>query len=947
MPSPEKHTVMIKKIFTLLLVMCFPGAYAQLIITEPLFPSDDQPVTVTFNAQEGNGGLAGYTGDVYAHTGVITNLSSGPSDWKHVKTNWGQNTPETKLERIGTDLYRFTTGSQTIRQYYNVPESETILQLAFVFRSAAQVGGSYLEGKTETNDDIFANVYPEGLFVIINQPVNYASVVDPGQQLSIEATANNADSVVLFIDDIRVASSPDATVTYNHTVASQGKHYIRVTTFYNGETAVDSAYYYVRKPVVVQALPEGAIDGINYINDSTVILSLYAPNKQNVFVLGDFNNWEYSDEGFMNRTPDGSRYWTEIDGLIPQKEYIYQYLVDEEILIADPYADKILDPWNDKFITNSTYPNLIQYPYDKTTQLASVLQTAQTPFNWSVTNFSRPAKTDLVIYELLVRDFIAAHNYQTLIDTLSYLKRLGVNAIELMPVYEFEGNSSWGYNTAFHFAPDKYYGTKNDLKEFIDICHQQGIAVIFDIVLNHVFGSSPFARLYWDAANNRPAANNPWLNPVAKHDFNVGYDFNHESQATKDLVQRVVEYWITEYNVDGYRFDLSKGFTQKNTLNNTNAWGQYDASRIAIWKSIANKIWAVDPETYVILEHFAENSEEKELANYGMMLWGNLNHAFRQLAMGHVENSSISWLSYKTRGWNSPHAVGYMESHDEERMMFSIKEWGNTSNPAYNVKPLDTAVNRLAATAAIFYSVPGPKMLWQFGEVAYDYSIDFNGRVGEKPIKWDYMNEWRRRFLYDFTAEMIKLKIEQPVFETTDFAIGETGLIKRVNLRSTEMSVTVIANFNVEEEEFVPGFNITGKWYDYFRGDSLNVTSVDDKITLQPGEFRLYTTKKLNTPETGLAVPEKSKYTNSILGTVYPNPTTGKIAVPINMPVSGNITLELYDSAGLKRAEIYDGYLNAGHQLIEYQLGNLPSGFYYFRLSTAGKVENGKVVVVK
>lgn len=935
------------KILTLLLMLWFPAIYAQLITTVPVFPSDDQQVEVIFNAQEGSGGLAGYTGDVYAHTGVITNLSTGPSDWKHVKTNWGQNTPETKLERIGTDLYKFTTGSQTIRQYYGVPASETILQMAFVFRSAQEVGGSYLEGKTETLSDIFAPVYPEGLFVIMNQPFEYANLVQPGEQITIDAIANNADSLVLYIDNVRVTSSATATLNYTHTAAQQGKHYLKVMTAYNGTTAFDSAYYFVQTAVVVLPLPEGTRDGINYVNDSTVILSLYAPNKNNVFVLGDFNNWEYSNEGFMNKTPDGSHYWAEISGLIPQKEYIYQYKVDNDILIADPYADKILDPWNDKYITNNTYPNLIQYPYNKTTQLASVLQTAQTPFNWSVTNFNRPVKADLVIYELLIRDFIAAHDYQTLIDTLTYLKRLGVNAIELMPVYEFEGNSSWGYNTAFHFAPDKYYGTKDDLKQFIDICHQQGFAVIFDIVLNHVFGSSPFARLYWDAANNRPSPNNPWLNPIAKHDFNVGFDFNHESQATKDLVQRVVEYWITEYKVDGYRFDLSKGFTQKNTLNNTTAWGQYDASRVAIWKSIANKIWAVDPQTYVILEHFADNTEEKELANYGMMLWGNLNHAYRQMAMGWAENSGMSWLSYKARGWNSPHVVGYMESHDEERMMYSISQWGNKTNPAYNPRPLDTAVNRIAAAAALFYTVPGPKMLWQFGEVAYDYSIDFNGRVGEKPIKWDYTTEWRRQFLYNMTAALIKLKIEQPVFETTNFAIGETGLIKRVNLIGSDMSVTVIGNFNIEEEEFIPGFNVTGKWYDYFRGDSLNVTSLNDEITLQPGEFRLYTTKRLATPETGLGIPEKSKYKNTFLGDVYPNPAPGIVSIPLNMPGSGNITLELYDSAGLRRLKIYSGHLNAGPQVIKAQLGDLSSGFYFLQLNASGKVENAKVVIVK
>lgn len=101
------------------------------------------------------------------------------------------------------------------------------------------------------------------------------------------------------------------------------------------------------------------------------------------------------------------------------------------------------------------------------------------------------------------------------------------------------------------------------IKEFIDSAHAKGIAVIMDMVLNHVFGSSPLAQMYWDSKASAPAANNPWLNTVAKHPFNVGNDFNHESPATKQLVSNVVKHWLTQYHIDGFRWDLSKGFTQK------------------------------------------------------------------------------------------------------------------------------------------------------------------------------------------------------------------------------------------------------------------------------------------------------------------------------------------------------------------------------------------------
>ncbi|WP_033032513.1 alpha-amylase family glycosyl hydrolase, partial [Pseudoalteromonas fuliginea] len=113
------------------------------------------------------------------------------------------------------------------------------------------------------------------------------------------------------------------------------------------------------------------------------------------------------------------------------------------------------------------------------------LQTGQTAYNWQVTNFDRPEKEDLIVYELLIRDFNQEKTWTSLINQIDYFRNLHVNAIELMPVMEFEGNVSWGYNTAYHMALDKAYGTEESMKQFIDLCHENGIAVILDLALNH------------------------------------------------------------------------------------------------------------------------------------------------------------------------------------------------------------------------------------------------------------------------------------------------------------------------------------------------------------------------------------------------------------------------------------------------------------------------------
>src|SRR5690606_3319125 len=133
---------------------------------------------------------------------------------------------------------------------------------------------------------------------------------------------------------------------------------------------------------------------------------------------------------------------------------------------ADPYSTLVLSPYDDPYIPDSSYPDLPEYPEGQEREV-TVLKTGGPGYNWQITDFEKPKKEDLVIYEVLVRDFDSDRNYQDLIDRMDYFKNLRVNAIELMPVMEFEGNESWGYNQAFHMANDKVYGTSDKLKEFI------------------------------------------------------------------------------------------------------------------------------------------------------------------------------------------------------------------------------------------------------------------------------------------------------------------------------------------------------------------------------------------------------------------------------------------------------------------------------------------------
>ncbi|MCX6270304.1 MAG: alpha-amylase family glycosyl hydrolase [Bacteroidetes bacterium] len=646
----------------------------------------------------------------------------------------------------------------------------------------------------------------------------------------------------------------------------------------------------------------------------------------------------------MKRSSDTKRYWVQINGLVPQQPYIYQYLVDGNIRIGDPYAEKVSDPWNDQYISPSTYPGILPYPFDKTQYMATVLQTGQPDYTWQSSGFIPPAKTDMVIYELLVRDFTDDHSFTSLMDTIGYLKKLGINAIELMPVSEFEGNLSWGYNPDFYFAVDKYYGPAFRLQQLIDTCHQLGIAVISDIVLNHSFGSSPYVMLYWDKTLNRPAANSPFYNPIPKHDFNVGYDFNHESPDTKYYISNILKFWLTKYRFDGYRFDLSKGFTQTNTLGNTAAWGAYDASRIAILSGYFDTIIKVKPSACLILEHFADNTEEKELSTKGMLLWGNMNGAYRNSGCGFTGNSlsDLSWGVYTNRQWTKPNLVTYMESHDEERQMFNCIQSGTISG-SYNIRDTLTALRRMALNGAFFFTLPGPKMILQFGERGYDYSINWPCmtsacRMDAKPPRWDYLENWQRRYLLFQWAEMIKLKKDNPVFETADFDYDLQNALKKIRLQGDDMSMVVLGNFGVQASSIIPNFYHAGTWYDYFSGDSLTVNSINALIALQPGEFRIYTSKKLATP---IGIPDLEP-TSPVIS-IYPNPSDNYVNINVLSNNTKNYTLEIYNTQGQKVDEI-SGLIINNECIIHYSPGK--KGLYVVRMKSEKRVITAKFIIL-
>ena len=828
------------------------------ISVDPVKPDADGPCTIKFNAPSGSE-LFGYKGNLYAHLGLIVD-----DEWQFVPADWDKNIDKCKFTNVGENAWELKI-EPTVRDFFGSGDTP-VTRLAIVVRSE--------DGSLQTRPDQFNSI------------------------------KDNKYQIVPFVPD----------------------------------------------PVIDEAMPSGLKHGVNIHNDNSVTFVLYAQDKDKkmhdyCYLVGDWNNWERNVESSMKRDAQAGCWWLKVAGFDPTKEYRYNFRLGNppasDICVSNPYTEIVYDQWNDKYLTG-----VPEFP-EGAKALVSAFQIKKPSYNWKVTDFTVEDNKDLVIYEMLFRDFSATQDIAGAVANFDYIKNLGVNAIELMPIQEFDGNNSWGYNPNHYFALDKAYGTREEYKQFIDLCHENGIAVIVDVVYNHTFGSHTWAKMWWDSANNITAENNPWYNAIAKHPYNVGHDFNHEEPMVKEHVKQSLKFLLKEYNIDGFRFDLTKGFTQKNTGNDVTAWGKRDDSRIAILKDYADHIWSVKNDAVVIFEHLSEPDEEEILANHGIQLWRNVNANYRSAVTGGTGDFKDMYSKSPFGGY-----VGYMESHDEERLCFGASDdvssitwgviglggdWNNDKkmtaagslvvaknvtvaandnfkirkagewNNAYNFggssenqkvsvgqgfkmangadsknlgvpaagtydiyfsydaatvwfmspgqKPnytpsnsgssedaLSVAMRRAGASAAFFLTVPGPKMIWQFGEIGYDLSINYpsgteDDRTSEKPVKTDeYMAVPARKALYDTYAGLIKFRRDNPRFFDSDanFDWTPSGEKKTITCTVDGKTFHVVGNFSKSSMEYtVP----SGTWKDYFN----NGASVSGKITLKQGEFKLLT----------------------------------------------------------------------------------------------------------
>ena len=874
----------------------FPLLSIAQITTSPSTIEVDQSVTITVDINSSGTDCNGINSPnkVYLHSGV----GDDSDPWGfNVVGNWGQDDGVGEMTDNGDGTWSITFIPE---QYYNLNSSEasSVTKMGLVFRSE--------DGSQELKDngctDFFLNI---GAFQVtmINPYVENVILVNSGSQTQIIAqNSNGPANYELFVDGISYHTASNTTFYQSIFISNitENKQCSLVVT--QGSSNVTKNFSIYVNATIEQNIPNGLVEGLNHnINDPTKItLVLNAPFKDFVYVAGSFNDWNPGSEYAMKKNPTSDIFWLELTALTPGQVETYQYWVydqnpisgsPKQVKTADPYSTLVLSPFDDPYIPENSYPDLPVYPQGQKREV-TVLKTGQTPYNWQVTNFDKPTKEDLVIYELLIRDFDSDRNFQDVIDKIDYFKDLNINAIELMPVMEFEGNESWGYNPSFHMALDKFYGTEDKFRELVDLCHQNGIAVILDIALNHAFGRNPMVRMWMEDPENsgwgEPSVDNPYFNYEATHSYGVGADFNHGSNLTKAYTKRVIKHWIEEFKIDGFRWDLTKGFTQNCTSGDDSCTGNYQSDRVAVLKEYADYSWSLDPDHYVIFEHLGGQQEQKEWADYridegkGIMLWGKTTSPYNQLTMGYGSNSNFSGIGHNSQNFIGKRLVGYAESHDEERLMYNNLQNG-ASNGNYDITDLDTALERMGALGAVSLTIPGPKMIWHFGELGMEQSLNTcsdgtvdNCRLDTKPQpQWtdNWLDNPIRNQIYNTWARLNELKINEAVFEG-NYDINSGSLTPKIYIWDDALpsnslkNVIIIANFDLSNQDVVPYFPYTGVWYDLMdaSGDStLSVSNTNQVINLAPGEFKVFGNNLATTLSDGDFLAE-----NKIM--IYPNP---------------------------------------------------------------------------
>ncbi|HEY9906109.1 MAG TPA: alpha-amylase family glycosyl hydrolase [Thermosynechococcaceae cyanobacterium] len=507
--------------------------------------------------------------------------------------------------------------------------------------------------------------------------------------------------------------------------------------------------------------------------------NLFAPYNKAVSLMGSFSDWQ---EVPMEKGKDG---YFRVSVDLEDGAYDYKFKVQSKSWFFEPDQwVEVTDPYATDVDGQSSSENAIVRVKDgKRIVDTYVWQHDETPL---------PADHELVIYELHVADFSGGEDdpkargkYKHVIEKLDYLSELGINAIELMPVKEYPGDYSWGYNPRHFFAPESSYGTTEGLKQLIDECHGRGIRVIMDGIYNHSEASAPLTQIdhdYWYHHEPRDPDNN-W-GPEFNYEH---YDENLDTYPARRFVGDTVRYWVQEYHLDGIRYDAARQIANYDFMH----WIVNEAKQAASMKPFYN-----------IAEHIPESPS---ITNVDGPMDGCWHDSFYHCLLEHITGDTFDLerlkdaIDAKRQGFmGATNVVNYLSNHDHNRVFAELGDRGILGAEAFR---------RLKLGAAILMTAMGVPLIWmgeEFGEFKHKTQ-------DQSKIDWTLLSSDENKGLREYYKGLINLRKQNHALYTENVTFihenAEAKVLAYTRWNDSGSRVVVVANFS---ENFLGGYTIDG-----------------------------------------------------------------------------------------------------------------------------------------
>lgn len=538
-----------------------------------------------------------------------------------------------------------------------------------------------------------------------------------------------------------------------------------------------------------------------------VTFRVWAPNATSVSVPGQFNGWSTAANPLAKELANGvwSGVWSaDVAGASVGQQYKYYIAYGGGgVWKHDPRA---------RLVT-----------YSGSTSGANDIIYDPAAFSWNGDKLTPPSLNDLCVYELHMGTFNpsgASSKFLAAISKLDYLKGLGVNAVEVMPIAEFPGNNSWGYNPAQLFAVENAgYGGPDGFKAFVQACHQRGLAVLVDVVHNH-YGPSDLDMWNFDGWTGGGSIGGG----IYFYESNSNLEItsygdtrpNFSNQQVCNFVQDTFTMWLSECHVDGFRWDTPGLMMNADNYGYIASAGNLiGAINAGIHTNYTGKI-SIAEDVY---GSFGFDSAWDTTYPYTVTpVLTNTVDANRDMTV--IANAVMYNVRYGGAAGSS--RVAFLESHDVV---------GDLNGGVRLVKAIDPATpnsyraRKLSTLgAAVTLTAPGIPMIFQGQEMLESQSFD-----SALAVDWTKTNTYSSivRFYADLIAARRDLKGYTPGLEGDQCRILQTDNANKVvafmrwKTGAANQPTVVIANFaNATLNNYMLTLPLTGNWYAHLNSDS-------------------------------------------------------------------------------------------------------------------------------